>query len=234
MKNLVKPLPTLALERSLIVVGKQRIAGVDEVGVGAIAGPLVAAAVALPLPGDGPRLDEELEALARLLGEVRDSKQLKADQRERLAALVRAVAEPHVGVAVVDVLELNCIGNQARAAAVTTARALGALPAPPDIALLDGTVAVAGADVLSVLVPKLYNGTTSLSIAAASLVASVAHHRLMVAYGNQYPAYGFERHNGHVSPAHLAALERHGPSPIHHRHSRLVQVVQQGDVHDRL
>ena len=223
MKNLVKPPPTLALERSLIVAGKQRIAGVDEVGVGAIAGPLVAAAVALPLPGDGPRLDEELEHLARLLGEVRDSKQLKSDQRERFATLVRAVAEPHVGVAVVDVPELNRIGNQAHAAALATARALGALPAPPDIALLDGTVTIAGADVPAMAVPKLYNGTTSLSIAAASLVASVAHHRLMIDYGARYPTYGFERHNGHVSPAHLAALAQHGPSPIHHRRHTLVQ-----------
>ncbi len=226
MKNLVKPLPTLALERSLIVAGKRRIAGVDEVGVGAIAGPLVAAAVALPLPGDGPRLDEELEALTRLLREVRDSKQLKSDQREQLAALVRAVAEPHVGVAVVDVPELDRIGNQARAAAVATARALNALSVPPDMVLLDGTVTIAGADMLSRAVPKLYNGTTSLSIAAASVVASAAHHRLMVAYGNQYPVYGFERHSGHVSPAHLAALARHGPSLIHHRRNRLVQAAQ--------
>ncbi len=231
MANLIKPPPTLALERSLIVVGKQRIAGVDEVGVGAIAGPLVAAAVVLPLPIDGPRLDRELEQLARLLGEVRDSKQLKSDQRERLATLVRTVAEPHVSVAVVDVPELNRIGNQARAAVVATARALDALPMRPDVVLLDGTVSIAGADVPSVLVPKLYNGTTSLSIAAASLVASAVHHRLMVAYGAQYPAYGFERHNGHISPAHLAALARHGPSPIHHRHNRLVQAVQQGQVH---
>jgi len=231
MKNLVKPPPTLALERSLIVAGKQRIAGVDEVGVGAIAGPLVAAAVALPLPGDGPRLDEELEALARRLGEVRDSKQLKSDQRERLAALVRAVVEPHVGIAVIEVPELDCIGNQTRAAALATARALAALPSPPDIVLLDGTVIIVGADVPSVAVPKLYNGTTSLSIAAASLVASAAHHRLMIDYGARYPTYGFERHNGHVSPAHLAALERHGPSPIHHRHHRLVQAAPQGEVH---
>jgi len=223
MKNLVKPPPTLALERSLIVAGKHKIAGVDEVGVGAIAGPLVAVAVVLPLPGDGLHLDGELERLTRLLGEVRDSKQLKADQRERLAALVRAVAEPHVGVAVVDVPELNRIANQTRATAVATARALDALPAPPDIVLLDGTVTIGSADMPSVLTPKLYNGTTSLSIAAASLVASAAHHRLMTDYGVRYPAYGFERHNGHVSPAHLAALARHGPSPIHHQHNRTVQ-----------
>ncbi len=224
-RNVIKPAPTLAVERTLVMAGHHRVAGVDEVGVGALAGPLIAAAVVLPLPRAGLSLDEELAKLAGVLGDVRDSKQVKVDRKEGLCALIREVAAPDIGIGVVGVAELGQIGNQVRAATIATARALDALPTAPDIVLLDGVRPLDTVRVPQVTVAKRWHGTTSLSIAAASIIASVTQHRAMVGYGELYPAYGFQRHNGHVSPAHLAALAEHGPSPIHHPHHRLVQAA---------
>lgn len=70
---------------------------------------------------------------------------------------------------------------------------------------------------------KIYNGTPSLSIAAASLVANVTFRQIMAAHGERYPAYGFERHAGYPSPAHLVNLAHHSPSLLRYRHNRLVQ-----------
>ena len=226
--NCVKPPPTFAIERACLVAGYGLIAGVDEVGVGAIAGPLIAAAVVLPLPHHGSGLDHELAWLASFLAEVRDSKQLKREQRERLAALISVAAAPYIGIGVVEVPELGRIGNQARATSVATARALDALPTPPDIVLLDGTTAIDTGELPSVVVGKRWNGTTSVSIAAASIIASVTHHRIMVEYGTLYPTYGFQRHDGNPSPAHVAALAQDGPSPVHHPHHRLVRAARRG------
>ncbi len=227
-RNVIKPRPTFVVERTLIASGRRRIAGADEVGVGAVAGPLVAAAVVLPLPIVGLRFDQELDDLARLLEEVRDSKQLKTAQRERLATLIQAVAALDVGIGMVEVAELARIGNQSRAATLATIRALEALPTPPEVVLLDGALNAGNMTTPSIAVRKVYNGTASLSIAAASIIASVAHHRIMAEYGELYPAYGFHRHNGHISPAHLDALTRHGPSPVHHSHHRLVRAALRG------
>jgi len=226
--NCVKPPPTFAVEHACLVAGYGLIAGVDEVGVGAIVGPLIAAAVVLPLPHHGSGLDHELAWLASLLAEVRDSKQLKREQRERLAALISVAAAPHIGIGVVEVPELGRIGNQARATSVATARALDALPTPPDIVLLDGTTAIDTGELPSVVVGKRWNGTTSVSIAAASIIASVTHHHIMVEYGTLYPTYGFQRHDGNPSPAHVAALAHDGPSPVHHPHHRLVRAARRG------
>lgn len=140
-------------------------------------------------------------------------------------ALIHTLASPDISVGIVDVTELNQIANQARATNLASLRAIGALHKPPDVVLIDGAVAVDTGAVPSVAVTKLWHGTTSLSIAAASIVASVTHHRIMVEYADLYPAYGFHRHNGHVSPAHLAALTEYGPSPIHHTHNRKVQAA---------
>lgn len=225
--NLIKPRPTLATERDLLLRGRRLIAGVDEVGVGAIAGPLVAAAVILPLPDSGPDLDQALERLAGALVDVRDSKQLRGYEQERLYILVRELVGWHVGVGIVGVPELELIRNQMRAVEVATLRALEALPEPPDFALLDGKLSPDALLIPHASVAKVYNGTPSLSIAAASIVANVTYRRIMAGYAEIYPQYGFDRQAGYPSPAHLSALARHGPSPIHHRHNRIVRSARE-------
>lgn len=231
--NLVKPRPTLQLERGLVLDGKCWIAGADEVGVGAIAGPLVAAALMLPLCVRRDDLDERVARLMTLLEEVRDSKQVRSRDQERLCALVTEVAAPHVSVSVVQVAELEAIGNQMRSARLATARALEGLPRVPDVVLEDGRLedgrlGSEPSTIPVIPVGKVYNGTPSLTIAAASIVANVSFRRIMAQYGSRYPAYGFARHAGYPSPEHLAALTLHGPSPIHHRHNRLVRSAGRG------
>src|SRR5436305_14308883 len=123
-----KPKPTLELERALLLEGKRVIAGVDEVGVGAIAGPLIAVAVVLPLPGSGVDIDLGLKELATRLDEVRDSHHLYKDQREKLYSLVQEVAQPQIGFGIIEVAELSQLNNQERAAILARTRAVEAVP----------------------------------------------------------------------------------------------------------
>lgn len=220
-----KPKPTLELERAFLLEGKHLIAGVDEVGVGAIAGPLIAVAVVLPLPDLDADIDQGLKELAIRLDEVRDTHHLYSDQKERLYALIQEVAQPQIGFGIIEVAELNQLNNQEQAAILARTRAVEALPAAPDFVLLDGRVRIEG-EIPFANVAKVNHGTSSLTVAAASIIAGVTHHRLMLEQDQLYPVYGFGRHNGNISPAHLAALAQYGPSPIHHPHNRVVQGFQ--------
>jgi ribonuclease HII len=220
-----KPKPTLELERALLLAGKHLIAGVDEVGVGAIAGPLIAVAVVLPLPGAGADIDQGLKELAARLDEVRDIHHLYSDQREKLYFLIEEVAQPQIGFGIIEVDELSQLNNQEQAAILARTRAVEALPARPDFVLLDGRVRIEG-EIPFGNVAKVNHGTSSLTVAAASIMAGVAHQRLMQEQDRRYPVYGFGHHHGNISPAHLAALAQYGPSPIHHLHNRVVQGFQ--------
>ncbi len=220
-----KPKPTLELERALLLEGKRLIAGVDEVGVGAIAGPLIAVAVILPWPDLGVDIDLGLKELRTRLDEVRDTHHLYKDQRERLYPLIQEVAQPQIGFGIIEVAELRQLNNQEQAAILARTRAIEALPTTPDFVLLDGRVRIEGV-IPFANVAKVSNGTSSLTVAAASIIAGVTHYRLMVEQDRLYPLYGFARHNGNISPTHLAALAQYGPSPIHHLHNRIVQGFQ--------
>lgn len=226
-KNMIKPKPTLVAERALLLQGKRRIAGIDEVGVGAIAGPLIAATVILPLPKPGEDFDRELERLAELLTEVRDSKQVRTALTEHLDALIRELAEPLVGLGIVEVAELNELGNQQVATQLASKRALAMLPLPPDHVLYDGGVKPASEAIPWTCIPKVFNGTSSLSIAAASILAAVQRRILMRNVSKHYPVYGFHQHTGYPSPAHLAALADYGPCPLHHTHNKIIRSLVQ-------
>ena len=199
-------LPTLDEELHLTQDGHGPIAGVDEVGRGAWAGPLVAAAVVLP-PVFSPPLAEEL--LLRLAN-VRDSKTCTSEERAMLAVAIRAVASG-VGVGIVASDELDryglTVGNR-----LAMRRAVEALPWMPGYLLLDW-----------VRLPELRipqrafarGDATSLSIAAASIIAKVERDAMMAALDATYPDYDFARHKGYGTPTHRAALRLHGPSPVH-------------------
>ena len=193
-------------EREAWAGPRLRVAGVDEAGRGPLAGPVVAAAVVF----ERDFLETEAD---RSLAGIDDSKKLPASRREFFHALLLACPQAQIGIASASVEEIDAL-NILRATHLAMARALERIQPLPEFALVDG-LPVKG---LPVPHRAIVSGdATSLSIAAASIVAKVTRDRLMVALAGQYPEYGFDRHKGYGTPAHLEALRRFGPCPAHRR-----------------
>jgi ribonuclease HII len=191
-------------ERLALRQGFANIAGIDEAGRGPLAGPVVAAAVILPLGEDIPG--------------VTDSKKLSAGQREVLFAVVqqRAVA---VGVGIADAALIDRI-NILQATLDAMKQAVAGLAIAPDYLLIDGITPVP----MNIAQKTLKKGDSlSLSIAAASIVAKVTRDRLMVEMDKEYPGYGFAGHKGYGSAAHMAAIAQLGPCAIHRKTFRGVR-----------
>lgn len=197
--------PTLRHERRLARAGYRAIAGVDEAGRGAWAGPLVAGAVILP-----DAVGRRSAALARALAGVRDSKLLAPDRREALLPAIESVAVG-IGVGVVPAAELDQLGLGA-ANRLAFHRAVLALPFLPSYLLLDAFPLPGVPQPQEALVR---GDRHCLSIAAASIVAKVTRDRQLVALDERYPGYGFARHKGYGTAAHREALSRYGPCPEH-------------------
>jgi|SRR5579875_142985 len=193
--------PNLSHEFALRGRGFARIAGVDEVGRGSLAGPVVAAAVVLPL--------DSSDMIGALRG-CRDSKKLPAERRLALDAVIRDVALA-VGVSFVP---RSVIDRRGIAAASRLAMhgAIRALALPPDALLIDA-FALKRCRHTQVAFPKA--DEQSLSVAAASIVAKVRRDAWMTTLARRFPEYGFERHKGYGTREHLEALRRFGPSPVH-------------------
>ena len=177
--------------------GYHRVAGVDEVGRGALFGAVVAAAVildpSLPIRG------------------LNDSKQLEPERREELAALIRARALT-IGVAAVDAARIDQI-NIYQASRLAMRQAVEALLPPPDFLLVDALR-------LDLDLPQqslIHGDARSVSIAAASIIAKVERDAWMRAWDPVFPAYGLAEHKGYATPLHLEALAARGPSPLHRR-----------------
>jgi ribonuclease HII len=189
--------PTFRLERALLRQGVWPIAGIDEAGRGPLAGPVAAAAVILD-PKNIPK-------------GLNDSKLLAPDVRE---ALYEDIVARAIGVSVsfASAAEIDAI-NIRQATFAAMRRALAALAVLPSHVLIDGN------DLPPCLVCKgetLVKGDAkSASIAAASIVAKVTRDRLMRRLCTVHPVYGFSRHAGYATRAHLAAIAEHGPSPYH-------------------
>jgi ribonuclease HII len=198
--------PTLELELALWdEMGLRYIAGLDEAGRGAIAGPVVAAAVILPV--------DEVDRLSELAG-VADSKLLTPQRREELYAQIVTHALAYgigsMPAAAIDEMGILPANMQAMR------DALAQLPFPADYLLVDGPLPLR-----KVAVPQkavVRGDSTCLSIAAASILAKVTRDRYMVALDERYPAYGFARHKGYCTAHHVAAVLAHGPC-AEHRHS---------------
>jgi ribonuclease HII len=188
----------LRVERDLWRAGVTRVAGVDEVGVGPLAGPVVAAAVIVP-EGMGLR-------------GVDDSKTLSAARREGLAVEITARALG-VGIGVVEVADIDRL-NIYRAALEAMRRAVLALPCPPEHVVVDAR-RIPDLDVPQTAL--IHGDARSFSVAAASIVAKVSRDRMMRELDALYPQYGFGANMGYGTPGHLAAIDRHGPSPVHRR-----------------
>ena len=191
----------LTHERSLAEQGVGPVAGVDEVGRGALAGPLAAAAVVLP------ELDEILAD--PFWSRVRDSKKILEPERIRLAQGIRERARA-VSVALIpsDIIDWVGVGPANRLAMEA---AINGLTDSPAIVLLDAFVTDLGTPQVSFM----KGDNCSLSIAAASIVAKVARDELMHDYDREYAVFGFGKHKGYGARTHLEALRIHGPCPIH-------------------
>jgi ribonuclease HII len=195
--------PTLEEEMALFEQGYSFIAGLDEAGRGCLAGPVVAAAVILPL--------DDNNLAARFAG-VRDSKQLTAQARERLFDVIMQHAPAvSVGIASVELIDER---NILQATKCAMRSALAQLSLPAQALLLDALL------LSDIPLPQrsiIKGDARCLSIAAASIIAKVTRDRLMLQLHEQYPSYGFDRHKGYGTPAHLAALRAYGVTPLHRK-----------------
>lgn len=190
--------PTRRVETAYAQRGFRRIAGVDEAGRGAWAGPVVAAAVIFPagtfIPG------------------VRDSKLLTAIRREELYAhIVKRTLSWSVGIIGIETIDQIGIGRANREAMMHAVRTL---PVDPDITLIDGIERLP----MPLRQETIVDGDAHVHvIACASIVAKVTRDRLMITLHEEDPRYGFGRHKGYGTDLHRRMLERHGPSVYHRR-----------------
>jgi len=200
------PRPTLEEEEALLSQGYSFIAGLDEAGRGCLAGPVVAAAVMLPLTA-------HIATLLDMLEGVRDSKQMTAAAREHCFTLIQQHALAiSVGIGSVALIDRR---NILQATKLVMKDALAQLSPAPQALLLD---ALALHDVPLPQRSLIKGDVRCLSIAAASVIAKVTRDRLMLLLHQEYPAYGFNQHKGYGTPSHLAALQLYGATP-HHRQS---------------
>jgi len=200
----------LALERQLRSAGLLNVAGVDEAGIGPLAGPVVAAAVIFP-----PEL-----AITGVLTAVDDSKRVPAELREAIAGEIRRQAAG-VGVGIAEVEEIDRL-NIYHAGLLAMRRAVEALPVEPDHLLTDAR-RIPGITVPQS--PVIGGDRTHFSIAAASIIAKTHRDHLLEELDALYPAYGFARHKGYPTPAHQEAVRRLGPCPAHRRSFALIREV---------
>ena len=198
-KGMTKPLPDFSFETAALSRGYCRVAGVDEVGRGPLAGPVTAAAVVL----DPNNIPEGLN----------DSKALSAKRRAALYDLIAATAD--VSIAHASVEEIDEI-NILRASHLAMERAVAGLIQAPDHLLIDGNMTPRGLTISSETIIK--GDARSLSISAASIVAKTCRDRIMVDLAQQHPGYGWETNAGYPSKSHRLALQNLGVTP-HHRRS---------------
>jgi ribonuclease HII len=187
------------LELQLRRTGHRAVAGVDEVGRGCLAGPVVAAAVVLK------NYD------AKFIADIDDSKQVAPRERERLDKLIRkwAVAVAVAEVSHEDIDRINILQASFKAMRI----ALEALPVQADFVLVDGHLKIPG--IALAQRPVVKGDALCKSIGAASIVAKVYRDRLMTEWHATYPQYGFRDNKGYGTPEHLKALHAFGPTPLH-------------------
>ncbi len=189
--------PFTAHQRSAWKRGYRHIAGIDEAGRGPLAGPVVAAACIIPTE--------------TVIEGVCDSKMLSRKKRAEVFTALRTSVI--YGIGLVDHSDIDRI-NIYQATILAMRKAVDVLPEPPDYLLIDGNA------LLHHNIPEeaiIKGDKLSQVIAAASIFAKVTRDRMMMEYHKMWPEYGFNRHMGYPTKAHMAAIAHHGPSPIHRR-----------------
>lgn len=200
MKKQWKAEEKLVIERALLAKGVKYVAGVDEVGRGPLAGPVVCAAVIMPL-------DEGL-----LVEGVDDSKKLSAKKREALSEKIQSTALAYTIVEIdektideINILEATKLGMK---------KAIEGLKITPDTVLTDGNMKI---DISLPQTSVVHGDALSYSIGAASIVAKVYRDKLMDEYAEKYPQYAFEKNKGYGTAAHIAGIKEYGLCPIHRK-----------------
>lgn len=197
---LIPDTPTLEFEHALWQLGIVHVAGIDEAGRGALAGPVAAAAVILPPDG----------SIATTLEGVRDSKMMTPSQRETWSCCIRDVALTwSLGFASPG--EIDTLGI-VPATCLAARRALAKLEPPAEHLLLDYLLLP---DVPQPQTALVKGDLRSLSIAAASVIAKTGRDAILVELDDQYPGYGFAAHKGYGTKFHREAIQQLGPSPVH-------------------
>jgi len=193
-----------SFEKKAFEKGYREIAGVDEAGRGPLAGPVVSAAVVLPLifPVSG----------------ITDSKKLAPRKRENLYERIYENAVS-IGIGIVDSVEIDRI-NILKASLLSMSISVKNLHPQPDCLLVDGTFQIPS-DMPQETIPK--GDALSVSIAAASIIAKVTRDRLMIRYHEDYPQFGFSKHKGYPTSAHKEAIVKYGLCPIHRQTFRGVK-----------
>lgn len=196
----------LEFERAAWEAGHINVAGVDEAGRGPLAGPLVVAAVTIPPQALVAAASAELDGL-------NDSKQLTEKQRELFYSVLIKHPAARIGISIVSVEEIDTV-NILRATHAGMRRAASKLLPDVEFLLVDGLPVP---DLPRPSQAIVEGDAKSLLIAAASVVAKVTRDRIMHELDTAHPHYGFAQHKGYGTPAHLAALDRHGPCPAHRK-----------------
>ena len=200
MKKIWNAEEKLQFERALQAKGLQYIAGVDEVGRGPLAGPVVCAAVIMPLDED------------KLVVGVDDSKKLSEKKREQLAEEIKARAFCYTIIEIdektideINILEATRLGMK---------KAIESLEIPPEVVLTDGNMTI---DTHFPQHSVIHGDALSYSIGAASIIAKVYRDNMMDEFAKTYPQYGFEKNKGYGTAAHIQGIKEHGLCPIHRR-----------------
>ena len=196
--------------------GLSYIAGVDEAGRGPLAGPVIAAAVCF-----SPR--NIRESINHIYKNLDDSKKISPKLREHYFKILNEDNSVQIGIGKVEAKKIDEI-NILNATHLAMAKAVEIIK--PEFALIDG-LPVKGLPCRSKNIVK--GDSKSISIAAASVIAKVTRDKIMHEYDNIYPDYGFSNHSGYGTPAHLNALKKLGPSPIHRRSFRPIAELDQLD-----
>lgn len=202
---------TFSLEYALLHQGCSVVAGIDEVGRGCLAGPVVAGVVAISAPND-------------YLPGVFDSKLMSISARERMSDVIRKTVDGY-GIGLATVEEIDALGI-AKASALAMARAYGKLTRKPDIVIIDG------ANIQSPVLHCLKIDKADQKhyvVSAASVIAKVYRDRLMHDLASTYPGYGFEKHVGYGTKLHMDALRSHGVCDIHRKSYAPVRRVLDGE-----
>jgi ribonuclease HII len=194
----------LKTEHSLWEKGFEAVAGVDEVGRGPLAGPVVAAAVVFT--------KKSVTDLARFSG-VNDSKKVSPEKRTKLSEIIRSEAACY-SFGIVDEKKIDEI-NILRASLLAMELAVKSLKIKPHYLLIDGpyTLGIEGCGQLAVV----GGDARCFAVAAASIVAKVARDAMMLELDKQYPLYGFAEHKGYGTKKHIEAIKKHGRSPVHRK-----------------
>jgi len=221
--------PDLREEQKLWQQGYDFVAGLDEVGRGPLAGPVCAVAVCVgfsfpPCKGGFRGLEKNINQQINInppspplrkgggLSDIRDSKKLSANQREKWFEFLTTHSDVKWGIGIVSEKIIDRI-NILEATKLAMKRAIESLKIEPDYLLLDGNFLL---DNMSINQKAVVRGDAKIwSCAAASIIAKVTRDRLMLNYHQKFPQYGFDKHKGYGTKQHLSAIKQYGPCAIH-------------------